>query len=126
MHKKFISALKKIPQTILIGMIAGFVSGLLGLGGGVVLVPSLVFLLRLTQHAAQGTALLVIIPTALSGTIKYFTSGNLSLEYALWIATGSMLGVLLGSLVAHQLPPAILRKCFGAFIMIVAIKMFVG
>ncbi len=126
MHKKIYEMITKIPETVFIGCIAGFISGLLGLGGGVIFVPAMVYLLQVPQHVAQGTALLVIIPTALSGAIRYYLADNLNLEFTIWLAAGAMFGVLIGSLIAHKLPPPILRKAFGVFIIVVALKMFVG
>jgi len=115
-----------IGQTTLIGTLAGFLSGLLGIGGGAVLVPALVYLAKLPQHTAQGTSLLVIILTAITGATSYYLSGNLDLGFTLWIAAGSMFGVLLGSFFAHKLHPMVLRKLFGLFLIIVAFKMFIG
>ncbi|MBU0580793.1 MAG: sulfite exporter TauE/SafE family protein [Candidatus Margulisbacteria bacterium] len=126
MYKKISQALINIPETILIGICAGFISGLLGLGGGIILVPALVFILKINQRIAQGTTLLVIIPTALIGSIRYFFAGHLSLPYTIWVAAGSMLGVLFGSFIAHNLHPNILRKAFGIFMIIVAMKMYWG
>ncbi|MFC1517297.1 sulfite exporter TauE/SafE family protein [Candidatus Margulisiibacteriota bacterium] len=124
MPKKILEKLQKIPRTILIGASSGFISGLLGLGGGIIFVPALLYLLKIPQRTAQGTALTVIIPTALSGSIRYYLAGNLDLNLSVWIAAGSMFGVLAGSLFAHKLHPNVLRRSFGAFMLVVAIKMF--
>ncbi len=113
-------------KTVIIGIIAGLASGLFGIGGGVIFIPAMVYLLDVPQHTAQGTALLVILPTALSGALHYYTAGYLNLEYLVWIASGSMLGVLLGSNVAHELSPKVLRKLFGMLMLVAAVKMFLG
>ncbi len=115
-----------ISQTVLVGLLAGYISGLLGLGGGIILVPAMVYLLKLPQRQAQGTALLVIVPTALIGASGYFLAGVLRLDYVVWVAAGAMLGVLIGSTIAHKLHPDLLRRLFGVIAVMVAIKMYLG
>lgn len=113
-------------KTLLIGVLAGFVSGLLGLGGGIIFVPALVFLLKRTQHEAHGTSLALIVPTATMGAVVYGTQGNLNLRLALWIAIFGMTGAYAGAVFANKLPPRALKIIYACFLVVVGIKMIVG
>jgi len=115
---------KLISHPLPIGLLAGFLSGLLGIGGGIILIPALILLLKLPQHTAQGTALFVIVLTSLSGSIGYYFAGNLDINASLWLASGAMIGMLFGALIAHSLPSLILRRLFGLIMILVALKMF--
>jgi uncharacterized membrane protein YfcA len=120
-------ATRNLPlKTILVGLLAGFASGLFGIGGGLVLVPAMVYFLKVKQHTAQGTALMVILPTTICGTFYYYQAGFLDLGYLVWTAAGAMLGVLLGSTMAHELHPELLRRGFGLLMIVAAVKMFLG
>ena len=112
--------------TLIIGIFAGFFSGMFGIGGGIIFIPAMIYFLKVPQHTAQGTALIVILPTALTGAMSYYHAGYLNVEYLVWIAAGSMIGVLLGSFFAHELHPNILRKIFGVLMIVAAVKMFLG
>ena len=113
-------------KNILIGLAAGFVSGLLGLGGGIIFVPALVFLLKRTQHEAHGTSLALIVPTATMGAVVYGTQGNLNLQFALWIAIFGMTGAYLGAQFANKLPERTLKLIYATFLVVVGFKMIVG
>ncbi len=109
---------------VLIGLIAGVMSGFVGVGGGIVVVPALIFFIGLTQHQAQGTSLaLLMTPVGMFAVYNYYKSGNVKVDYALYIALGFLFGAFLGSKVALKLPPDIIKKVFGAFMLIVALKM---
>lgn len=108
------------------GIIVGIVAGLLGLGGGVLLVPLLAFAFKLDIHTAIGTSLLVIVPTALCSAMTHWHLGNISVKSALAIAVFTIIGGFLGAHLAVYLPSSVLKKIFAIFMLVIAIKMFLG
>lgn len=110
-----------------LGLIAGISSGFLGIGGGTILIPAMVYLLGLSQHQAQGTTLaIMVLPIGLLAAIKYYLEGNVKLNIALFICIGFFVGGFLGAHLAHKISDPTLKKVFGAFLFLVAIKMMVG
>ncbi|MEN6411179.1 MAG: sulfite exporter TauE/SafE family protein [Veillonellales bacterium] len=105
------------------GFIAGILSGLLGVGGGIVLVPIMVACLGLTQHIAHATSLAVIVPTAFAGSIIYGLHGNSDLILALTLAVGSVFGASLGARWMPRIPAAQLKRLFGMLLLIVGVRM---
>ncbi len=109
---------------ILLGIISGVVGGILGLGGGTVVIPALVYLFGFTQHQAQGISLvLVSLPVGLLAAVKYYLEGNLFIKEGLLISVGFLIGAYLGAEIAHKIPATLLKKIFGLFLILVAIKM---
>jgi uncharacterized membrane protein YfcA len=106
-----------------VGLGAGFLAGLLGIGGGVVMVPAMVLLFGFDQHVAQGTSLLVIIPAALTGSYTHHRRGRLVLRDAALLAAGGVVGAVIGSVFALSLEDAILRRLFAAVIIVTALRM---
>ena len=106
-----------------IGVFAGVLAGLLGIGGGLVMVPAMVLVLGFDQHVAQGTSLLVIIPAALSGSYTHYRNGRVSLRDAAFLAGGGVLGASIGSILALSVDDAVLRKLFAIFLLVVAARM---
>ena len=101
---------------IIIGLIAGFCGGALGLGGGAIMVPLLVMWFGLTQHQAQGTALTVmLIPVFWLAVWRYYQAGNVKVQIALFIAIGFVVGALLGAHAVQYLPSEQLKKIFVPF-----------
>ena len=114
---------------ILLGIIAGIASGLLGIGGGVIMVPALVILLAtFDQKTAQGTALAVMIPMAIVGTLRYMQNPEVTLNWTviILIIVGAIAGTLIGTTLVSHLPLGFLRKCFAILLLVVAFKMFVS
>jgi len=109
-------------MVVLTGVGAGLFSGLLGVGGGTIIVPALVLILGFSQHMAQGVSLAVIIPTAIMGAYGYSLRGRLNRDLGVKLACGSVIGVFLGSRIACSLPQGDLKKIFGIFVIIVALK----
>jgi len=111
---------------ILLGVCAGVVSGTLGVGSGVVVIPALVLLSNVEQKTAQGTALAVMVPMALLGALRYWRNPaiEMNLTVILLIVLGAVGGVLAGTELAGRLSGPILRKVFAIFLAIVAIRMF--
>jgi uncharacterized membrane protein YfcA len=108
---------------IAIGLVSGFASGLAGIGGGVVIVPALVLLLGVPQHLAQGTALAVIVPTALMGTITHFRNRYVLVRGALVLGVAGMLGAQLGARLALSMEADRLRALFGVFLLVAGSRM---
>lgn len=109
-----------------IGLAAGFAAGLLGVGGGIVMVPAMVLVLGFDQHVAQGTSLVVIIPAALAGSVTHYRNGRVSLRDAALLAAGGIGGAVVGSFSALSVDDTVLRRLFGAFLLIVAAQMVLG
>lgn len=109
---------------ILLGIFCGSLTGFVGGGAGIVIIPLLVFLFGFTQHQAQGTALAAfVLPITISGAFLYWKGGNVNLAAALWIAAGLFLGNFLGAYFALKIPSETLAKLFGVILLIVALKM---
>ena len=106
-----------------IGLIAGILSGLLGVGGATIMIPALIYLFKVTQHMSQGTALgAMVLPVGLLAAIKYWQAGNLNMKFALFLAIGFLIGGYFGALFVQPIPDAILRKIFGIYLLLIAIQ----
>jgi len=113
--------------SILIGFIAGTASGFFGIGGGLVMVPALVFFFHFTQHQAQGTSLAVLtLPVVILGAVKYYKEGNVNVYMAIFIAISFVLGAYLGATIVHNIPSATLKRIFGILLFFFSIKMIIG
>jgi len=109
---------------LLLGLVAGSLSGLIGIGGGVIIVPALVFLFGLSQHQAQGTTLALLVPPiGLLAAWTYYKQGYVDLKIAAFVCVGFFLGGLLGAKLATGLSNIILEKVFGVALLLIALKM---
>ena len=107
---------------LVLGLSAGTLSGMFGIGGGTILIPGLIFLAGLTQHEAQGTTLaIMLLPIGLLAVMKYYHSGHVHFYIAAFICVGFLIGGLLGANMAEALPNLVLRRAFGVFLMITAL-----
>lgn len=105
-----------------LGLTAGTLSGLFGIGGGIILIPALVFLAGLTQHEAQGTTLaIMLLPIGLLAVMRYYHSGHVHFYIAAFICIGFLIGGLLGANIAVALPNLALRKAFGIFLAVIGV-----
>jgi len=113
---------------VLLGIFAGVISGTLGLGSGTVIIPALVLLCGFEQKSAQGTALAVMVPMALVGAIRYWKNPEIEMSIAIiaFIVIGALAGTLAGTELATRLSSHTLRKIFAIFLIIVAVRMFMG
>ncbi|MBL7081907.1 MAG: sulfite exporter TauE/SafE family protein [Candidatus Omnitrophica bacterium] len=112
---------------ITLGLITGICSGFLGIGGGIIVIPVLVYFFGLTQHQAQGTTLaLMIPPIGLLAALKYYYEGNVNIQIAIFVCLGFFIGGLLGAFLVTPVPEPVLRKVFGLFLIGVALKMIIG
>jgi len=108
-----------------IGLAAGLLSGLFGVGGGTVIVPLLVLLLRFDQRLAAGTSLAAIVPTATVGVISYAVHGSVAWIPALLLAAGAVLGAQGGTWLLARLPQDVLRWAFVVFLLVVVVMLFI-
>jgi len=109
---------------IVIGLLAGILSGLVGVGGGILMIPLLIMFLGLTQHQAQGTALFAMLPPiGILAAMNYYKEGFVKWEYAAVIALTFVVGGYFGSKLAISLPTQTVRKIFGVIMLIGAIKL---
>ncbi len=108
---------------ILGGLGAGFLSGTIGIGGGLLFVPTMTVGLRLSQAVAQGTSLLAIIPTAIVGGVTHLRRGNVIVLQAAWMGGGGVLGAVVGALVAVEVPGPILARIWGGFLVFSAYRL---
>ena len=112
---------------VLLGLAMGALSGLFGVGAGIVMVPALALLVGLTQQSAQGMSLMIMVPMALAGAIRYKLSAEVQadLGIATMMAIGGVVGALAGATLAVHLPGPVLRRLFATFLIIVAAYMFI-
>lgn len=114
-----------LVKLIIIGLITGAFGGLLGLGGGLILIPSLVFIMGFNQHEAIGTSLAVMLPPiGLFAAYNFYKAGQVNLKFALILAITFMIGSYFTSKIAISIPENLIRKIFSVFLILVAIKMF--
>ncbi|MDQ6919747.1 MAG: sulfite exporter TauE/SafE family protein [Candidatus Dormibacteraeota bacterium] len=111
---------------ILTGLAVGVLSGVMGIGGGILLVPIMVLGFGFTQHVAQGTSLAAIVPTAIVGAYTHDRAHNVDRGAAIWLSVGGLAGALLGALVAVQLPRELLVRLFGALLLYSAYRIWAG
>lgn len=104
---------------IAVGLAVGMLSALLGIGGGIVMVPFMVLVLGLGQQEAEGTSLLVIVPTAIAGTLAHRRSGYVSFGVVGMIALGGVIGAWLGARSALALSGPELQRLFGALVVVI-------
>lgn len=109
---------------ISIGLLAGFLGGLVGVGGGIIIIPLLIMMLGLTQHQAQGTAIFTMLPPiGILAAINYYEKGLVNWEYASIIAITFIVGGYFGSKISLSLPPQVIRRTFGIVMLIGALKL---
>ena len=112
---------------LMIGVIAGIFGGLLGIGGGTIVVPALVYFFHMTQHRAQGTLLAAFLPpVALLAVLRYHHSGNVDIAAACFIALGLLIGGYYGAGLSLAIPDVMLKRVFGVFLLLVAAQLILG
>src|SRR5690606_26114604 len=116
--------LEQIILLILIGIGAGFVGGIAGIGGGLVIVPMLIMIMGMTQHQAQGTSIgTLVFPIAILAALNYSKAGLINWKYVVFLVAAFMLGSYFGSKVAVNLDAKMLKRIFGTLMIVAAIKM---
>ncbi|MCL5985760.1 MAG: sulfite exporter TauE/SafE family protein [Actinobacteria bacterium] len=117
----------QIILLIVIGLGGGILSGMFGIGGGIVIVPALVYLLKFSQHKAQGTSLVaLLLPIGILGVIEYYKSGNVDFKAAAFIVLGFVGGVLLGAHFIQPISDLLLKRLFGVLLLALSIYMIIG
>ncbi len=112
---------------VLLGAAAGIASGLLGIGGGTIVVPGLVYLFGMTQHKAQGTILAAFLPpVVLLAVLKYAQASAIDWKAAMLVAAGIFAGSYFGATLSLALSETALKRVFGVFLLFVAFKLFTG
>ncbi len=120
-----LSALRLDPQLVAIGVVGGVLSGLLGVGGGIVMVPLLVFWLRYGQRDAHAISLGAIVPISIAGIATYGIAGQVRYWQAIALAAGSVVGARFGARLLARIDERLLKVVFGAFLVGVAVLMVV-
>lgn len=116
-------SVQTIALLLLVGLLAGMLSGLVGLGGGVIIVPALVFVLGFSQHQATGTSLgILLLPAGIFAVINYYKRGYVDMNVVLLVFAGFLIGGYLGSRLSVSLPETTLKKIFGVVLLLIAGK----
>ena len=116
-----------VAKLVIIGVVAGISSGFFGIGGGIVIVPALIYWVGYTQHRAVGTSLAVLLPpVGLAATLEYYRKGNVDIRAAMIIAVSMLLGGYVGAFVANKLSGPHLRLLFGLFVLGLGVYLIYG
>ncbi len=119
-------SLNEVIVLILIGLSAGIVSGLLGVGGAIIIVPALIFFVGLTQHQAQGTSLTILLfPIGFLAFWNYYKQGYVNFKIAVVVMLAFFIGGYFGSLLAVRVPERVLRIAFGVLIIVMGLRMII-
>jgi len=112
---------------IVIGIITGVMAGMLGIGGAIIMIPALVFLLGISQQTAQGTSLAVMLPPiGIIAAYNYYKAGQVNIRFAIVLAVFFLVGSYFGSKLALTIPQNVLKKIFGVLLLLVAAKMLLS
>ncbi len=116
--------IQTIVILLVIGLIAGMLSGVVGIGGGIIIVPALVFFIGFSQRMAQGTSLaIMLLPIGLLAVIQFYKAGYVDIKVSAIIAFAFFIGSYFGSKIALTVSQDVLKKCFAILLFIVGIKM---
>ncbi|MGE5187990.1 MAG: sulfite exporter TauE/SafE family protein [Betaproteobacteria bacterium] len=116
---------RRLYLAFALGFVSGVISGLLGVGGGIVLVPLLIFVLALDIHVAVATTMFTMIFTALAGVVQHFALGNVNFEFALMLGVGSILGTQIGGYVYKRASHTLLRGVFAVILLAISVEMII-
>lgn len=110
-----------------VGTTAGILSGFLGIGGGIIIVPALMYFCGFNQLMAQGTSLAIMLPpVGLLAFMEYYKNGNVDIKAGIIICITMFAGAILGAKFAHLIPVGVIKKSFGVLLLLVSIKLLVG
>ncbi len=117
----------QIAGLLLIGVLAGVFAGMFGIGGGLIIVPALALLYGMKQHAAVGTSLgALLLPVGALSAWVYWKNGNVNIKYSVLLAAGLLVGAFVGAKLVEPVSDLTLRRMFGAFLLIVSVRMLWG
>jgi uncharacterized membrane protein YfcA len=109
---------------LLVGLLAGVLAGLFGVGGGVIIIPALVYVFHFNQHKAQGTSLVaMLLPVAILAVVRYYKAGNADIRGGLLIAAGLFVGAYIGAVFSTSLHDWQMKKLFAVFLLAISVKM---
>lgn len=114
-----------VPKVLLLGLVAGFLSGLFGVGGGILIVPILVLLVRMNQRVAHGTSLAAVLPIAISGVIGFAVEDSVDWPATAALVAGAMAGAVVGTYALNILPTKVLGYAFAAVLLASAVRLVV-
>ena len=124
-HQKTKMTLQIIVILVIIGLCAGMLSGLIGVGGGIIVVPALVYFLGFSQHEAQGTSLgLLLLPVGILAVMNYYNKGYIDVKVVAIMCLAFVVGGWLGSKLSLAVPEEVVKKIFGIILIYTAFKMF--
>ena len=113
------------PWALVIGLFAGVLSGMFGIGGGIVIVPALILILKLTPHQATGTSLgALLLPVGFLGAMEFWKRGDVDARTSALVALGLFLGAFVGARIGLSLAPTVLRRAFSVFLVLVAAQLW--
>ena len=116
--------LTQLVILIIIGLLSGLLAGILGVGGAIIVIPALVFILGMSQHEAQGTSLAFMIPPiGILAAWNYYKEGYVNWKFALVLAVMFVAGAYFGSLLSVNIPDKVLKKVFGVLLLLASVKM---
>ena len=122
--KKKVMDIQMILIIILVGIAAGMLSGLVGVGGGIIIVPALVYFIGFSQKSAQGTSLgLILLPVGILGVLQYYKQGHVDFKVVGILAIGFLAGSFFGSKIALSISQETLKKVFAVLMILIAVKM---
>ena len=110
-----------------IGLVAGVFAGMFGIGGGLIIVPALLYIMKMNALESIGTSLAALIPpVGLLWAIEYYRNGYVNLRFAALVAIGLFAGAYFGARIIIGLPPAVIRRIYGSFLLVVAMRMLLA
>lgn len=117
-------SLQVIIILLLVGLAAGIMGGLVGVGGGIIIVPSLIYFLSFSQKEAQGTSLgILLLPIGILGVLQYYRAGYIDMRSVWLVSFGFLAGSYFGSKIALSLPQETVKKIFAILMILISIKM---
>lgn len=112
---------------VIIGISSGILSGFVGVGGGIIIVPALVFFLGLSQHQAQGTSLFILLlPVGILAVMNYYKAGHINWTYGIIVALTFVVGGYIGSKLSLSLSPHVVKFIFGLIMILISVKLIVS
>lgn len=111
---------------IVIGAVAGLLGGAFGIGGGIVMVPAFLLLLKQPIHTAIGTSLMVVIPISIAGALRHYTLNNVHFSIVLWAGLGGIIGAVLGASIIEHVPAFYVKRAFALFLIYSAVRLWIA
>jgi len=108
----------------LIGALAGFLGGAFGIGGGIIMVPALLFIFKQEIHVAIGTSLMIIVPIAISGALRHYSLHNVQLQIAIIAGLGGIIGAIIGASIVVNIPAYYVKRAFALLLFYSAIRLW--